>query len=383
MLGKSLRIRARCTRPGGVCPACGTSSRRVHSRYLRTLADTAVAGRAADIELTLRRFFCDAVACRKRTFAEQVDGLTVRYGRRTPAEQPLLERVALALGGQAGGRLITHMGVPTSGSTLLRMIHRLEVPAPRRVEVLGVDEFSLRRGRVFGTILVDMATHRPVDVLPDHTADTFAAWLREHPEVRMVCRDRGGAFAEAAERALPGVPQVADRWHLLDNLATAVEKAVRRHRACLNPPKPERTVPERAPDAGGEESPAQQQIRARWTEIHTLYEQGTTITVISEQTGLDRKTVRRYAHADTADQLITVRPRRGGAFAPHVHRRVRNGPFRSDRKLPVRVDWVLNDATDHANTWCLRLRESSEHPLVKLSGDRLELVGQAGQRPLI
>ncbi|MER7049237.1 ISL3 family transposase [Streptomyces jumonjinensis] len=237
VVGKSLRIRARCAGSDGVCPARGTSSGRVHSRYARTLADISVAGRAVGIELRVRRFFCDDAACGKRTFAEQADGLTVRYGRRTPAAQWLLERVALALGGQAGGRLTAHMAVPTSGSTLLRTIHRLDVPAPPKVEVLGVDELSLRRGRVFGTILIDMASRRPVDVLPDHTADTFATWLREHPGVRMVCRDRGGAFAEAAERALPGVPQVADRWHVLDNLATAVEKAVRRHRACLNPPR--------------------------------------------------------------------------------------------------------------------------------------------------
>ncbi|MER6917069.1 ISL3 family transposase [Streptomyces sp. NPDC000594] len=320
VVGTSLRIRARCAGPDGVCPACGTSSGRVHSRYARTLADTAVAGRAVGIELRVRRFFCDDAVCGKQTFAEQVDGLTVRYGRRTPAAQRLLERVALALGGQAGGRLTAHMAVPTSGSTLLRAVHQLVVPAPPKVEVLGVDEFSLRRGRVFGTILVDVASRRPVDVLPDHTADTFAAWLREHPGVRMVCRDRGGAFAEAAERALPGVPQVADRWHLLDNLATAVEKAVRRLRACLAPPKPERTVPEpeASPDSDSEENPAHQRIRARWTEIHTLYERGATITAISEQTGLDRKTVRRYAHADTADELITVRPRRGSTLTPHM-----------------------------------------------------------------
>lgn len=300
-----------------MCPTCGTASGRVHSRYVRSLADTAVAGRAVGIELRVRRFFCDDAACGKRTFVEQVDGLTVRYGRRTPTAQRLLERVALSLGGQAGGRVTEHMAIPASGSTLLRAIHRLDVPAPPQVEVLGVDEFSLRRGRIFGTILVDMESHRPVDVLPDHTADTFAAWLRNHPEVRTVCRDRGGAFAEAAERALPGVPQVADRWHLLDNLATAVEKAVRRHRACLNPSKPERTLPESAPDVG-EESPAHKQVRARWSEIHTLYERGATITAISEQTGLDRKTVRRYAHAATADELITVRPRRGSALAPHM-----------------------------------------------------------------
>ncbi|MFI6986740.1 ISL3 family transposase [Embleya sp. NPDC050154] len=311
-----MRIKARCTGLEAECPGCGSPSRRVHSRYVRMLADTAVSGRPVGIELHVRRFFCDEVACGRGTFAEQVDGLTVRYGRRTPTAQRLLERVAPALGGRAGGRLTTHIAVPTSGSTLLRTIHPLDVPAPPKVEVLGVDEFSLRRGRVFGTILVDMESHRPVDVLPDHTADTFAAWLREHPEVRMVCRDRGGAFAEAAERALPGVPQVADRRHLLDNLATAVEKAVRKHRACLNPPLPEHGVPESAPDP--EESPARQRIRARWTEIRTLHERGLTITAISEQTGLDRKTVRRYAHAATADEPITVRPRRGSALAPHM-----------------------------------------------------------------
>ncbi|MEW1551819.1 DesA/ISL3 alpha bundle tail domain-containing protein, partial [Streptomyces tsukubensis] len=115
-------------------------------------------------------------------------------------------------------------------------------------------------------------------------------------------------------------PQVADRWHLLDNLATAVEKAVRRHRACLAPPKPERTIPEpeASPDYDSEEKPAHQRIRARWTEIHTTYERGATITAISEPTGLDRKTVRRYAHADTADELITVRPRRGSTLTPHM-----------------------------------------------------------------
>ncbi|MFI1586174.1 transposase family protein [Embleya sp. NPDC020630] len=103
MFGKSSRIRARRTGPGAACPACGTSSRRVHSRCARTLTDTAVAGRAADIEPSVRRFFCDAAACGKRTFAKQVDGLTVRYGRRTPAAQRLRERVAL--GGRAGERI--------------------------------------------------------------------------------------------------------------------------------------------------------------------------------------------------------------------------------------------------------------------------------------
>lgn len=312
-IGKSVRISARCLVPAARCSGCGTVSARVHSRYRRRLADGAAGGQETAIDLEVRRFFCDNTACVKRTFVEQVERLTFRYGRRTIGLQRLLEQVALALGGRAGERLAAHMAAPVSGSTLLRLIHRLDLPPIPEVEVLGVDEFAFRRGRRFGAILLDMASRRPVDVLPDHTADTFAAWLRDHQHVKMICRDRGGAFADGANRALPGIPQVADRWHLLHNLATAVEKAVRRHRACLKQPGPE-------PDstaAPPEETRAQQQIRARWKEIRTLYQKGMRISAISDRTGLDRKTVRRYAHAAAAEELIPVRPGRRSTLSPH------------------------------------------------------------------
>lgn len=228
-IGKSVRIRARCTVPAARCSECGTVSARVHSRYGRRLADGAAGGQETAIDLEVRRFFCDNTACTKRTI-----GL-----------QRLLEQVALALGGRAGERLAAHLAAPVSGSTLLRLIHRLDLPPIPEVQVLGVDEFAFHRGRKFGAILVDMASSRPVDVLPDHTADTFAAWLRDHQHVKMICRDRGGAFADGVNRALPGIPQVADRWHLLHNLATAVEKTVRRHRTCLKQagPEPEEGTP--------------------------------------------------------------------------------------------------------------------------------------------
>ncbi|MGW7825247.1 ISL3 family transposase, partial [Streptomyces puniciscabiei] len=192
-VGSTVRITARCTTPTARCPDCGTSSGRVHSRYKRRLADTATGGQPTAIDLEVRRFFCDNGGCGKKTFAEQVEGLTFRYGRRTVLLQRALEQVALILGGQAGERLAAHLSIPVSGSTLLRLIRRLDLPAVPEVEVLGVDEFAFRRGRKFGTILVDMHSRRPVDVLPDHTADTFAAWLEGRDHVRTVCRDRGGS----------------------------------------------------------------------------------------------------------------------------------------------------------------------------------------------
>ncbi len=302
-VGRTVRIAARCVAATARCPGCGTASRRVHSRYVRRPVEIAVGGQETAIHLVVRRFFCDEAACEKKTSAEQADQLTFRYGRRTVQLQRIVEHVASALGGQAGQRLPAHLPVAVSGSTLLRQIRRLALPPVPEIEVVGVDEFALRRGRRFGAVVLDMASHRPVDVLPDHTSDTFASWLRKHPHVRLVCRDRGSAFADGANRALPGIPQIADRRHILDNLATAVEKAIRRHRPCLTPPTPRPPAPSTEPV----ETRAQQHTRARWQEIRTLYQKGITINAISGRLGLDRKTIRRYAHATSAEELIQPR----------------------------------------------------------------------------
>jgi transposase len=228
-----------------------------------------------------------------------------------------LQQVALALGGQAGERLAEHLAVPVSGPTLLRLIRAMDLPEMPEPTVLGVDEFAFRRGRRYGAILINMDTHRPVDVLPDHTADTFADWLRRHPHVGTVCRDRGGAFAEGAERGQPGIPQVADRWHLLHNLATALEKTVTRHRSCLKvlalEPEPDAAPTRRS----GEETPYECKIRERHREVHALFQRGVRIGVISERLGLDRKTVRRYAQAATAESLMRARPGRSSPLTPH------------------------------------------------------------------
>ena len=326
----------------GCCPGCGTSSARVHSRYRRRVADAPIGGTPVAITLGVRRLFCDAPGCPKRTFAEQIPGLTCRYARRSLGLGRMLAAVGLALAGRAAARLGARLGLVVSRSTLLRMIRGLPDPPVGTVSVLGVDDFALRRGQVYGTVLIDMDTHRPVDLLPDREADTLAGWLREHPGVRVVCRDRAGAYAEGAATGAPDAAQVADRWHLWHNLAEHTEKTVARHRGCWaqqpaedRPPaepdaRPDlRELAEQAALDRREASALAVRTRERYAAVQALREQGKGIKTIMRELGLAKETVRRFARAGSVEDLLaTARDGRSSIldeFKPYLHHRFNLG----------------------------------------------------------
>jgi transposase len=288
------------------------------------------------IVLLVRRLFCNNQACQQRTFAEQVPGLTIRHGRRTPLLRAMLEQVAVALAGRAGARLAEHLQARASRSTLLRLLMSLPDPDHAAVtpRVLGVDDFALRRGQVYGTVLIDCQTSKPVDLLAGREATPLADWLAAHPGVEVICRDRSGAYADGARTGAPGAVQVADRFHLWQNLGKAVERVVARHRGCLRAVAPEPGQPTPSPQP----QPDQQRPVGRFAErarrhhalVHDLVAQGHALRAIARELGWGFHTVQRYARAQTWQELVDGkwhghRPSKLDPFKAHLRQRHEQG----------------------------------------------------------
>ncbi|GII73629.1 ISL3 family transposase [Sphaerisporangium melleum] len=319
-------------------------SQRVHSSYERRVGDTAVSGQETVLHLRVSRFWCGNDECGKKTFAEQVPGLTIRYGRYSAPLRTLLQTIGLALGGRAGARLTHHLAAAVNRMTLIRLIRSLPDPQPRPgPEVLGVDDFALRRGHTYGTVLIDITTSQPIDMLPERSSDALAAWLNARPGVQVICRDRAGCYADGATRGAPQAIQVADRWHMWRNLGDAVERTITKHRAHLRDlTSTRRPADIPLPASAGEPLPATadrteprvgrlaERTRHRHASVHELIDQGHDLRTIARRLALARNTVRRFARASSPEELLVndgtgKRPRAVEKFADHLRDRWEQG----------------------------------------------------------
>jgi transposase len=314
------------------CPACGLPSRRLHSRYPRVLRDLPWQGRPATIRVAARRFRCLNPACGRKTFAERLGSVAPVSARRTTRLGDLQRHVALALGGEAAARLTERLAIPTSPDTLLRMVAtpiEPEMPAPTP-KILGVDDWAWRRGHRYGTILVDLERNEVVDLLPDRQAETLANWLRQHPGIEVVARDRAGAYADGIRQGAPEAVQVSDRWHLLRNLGDAVRTVVDRHHAAIQsaakqaneqPPEPIDDTSAGVPSVIKVTS-AQRRSQDAYARRHGRYEEaarlraaGVSISGIAASIGAERKTIRQWLRAGKAP--LWSKPPRESSLKPH------------------------------------------------------------------
>lgn len=287
--------------------------------------DAPLAGRGVTIRLWVRRFRCLNTDCPQTTFTEQIPQVTRRHARRTILASAMLAQIALVLAGRAGSRLAGGLGLPVERDTMVRIV------------------------------LIDLDTHRPLDLLPDRETETFSNWLREHGQsVQVICRDRAGAYAQAARQAAPSAVQVADRWHLWHNLAGHVERAVKRLRHLwkshageplplqdgnIRSPGPDQPKALQEKVSGGEDLvPAtglDTRHQQRWHAIHDLLGQGLSLREIVRRTGLSRGTVRVFARAAKPEDLYHgPGPDEGGNSTSTVISSFNNGFRASPTVLP-------------------------------------------------
>jgi hypothetical protein len=328
--GDLVTFRVRAKAGDAACSGCRRRSARVHARYQRQLADLPLGGRRVRVIAHIRRFKCLNPRCSQSTFSEQIPGLTTPFARRTPPMTGALVRVALALAGRPGSRLAAELAMPACRDVLIRLIRAQPIPRAGQIAVLGVDDFAVRRGQSYNTILIDMDTHKPVDVLPDREAVTLAAWLREHPEVQTVCRDRASAYADGIRTGAPQAIQVADRFHLWKNLCEAAEKTVAAHHHCLRAAAdqagtvvPEPPAPASLPAAEPVAPPGRtyrlaERTRARYAEVHERLARGLSRAAVARELNLDIQTVRRFANATCAEELLGKAEHRATKLDPFI-----------------------------------------------------------------
>jgi transposase len=338
-----LTVQVACLLKSAACPLCQQPSERIHGSYGRTVADVPCGGRRVSLALTVRKFVCSTPTCPRKIFTERLADLVQSYARMTNRLSEALQTLGFATCGEVGERFAPKLGMCVSGPTLLRRMRTRSYTPPESVRILGIDDWAWKKGQTYGTILVDLQTRRPIELLPDRSAETVAAWLRVHPEVDVVSRDRGGEYAAAARKGAPQAQQIADRFHLLKNLRERLKEVMDRKQSCLPeveeqaadaipakaqgikdqsvhvpiepavqpaPEKHYRTIPpypyQRPPGMSYNEF--QKQVRrdkraARYANVRTLFEQGLSQRAIARKLKLARATVGKFVQAQEYPEM--------------------------------------------------------------------------------
>jgi transposase len=319
LTGGVITILAQSCTVSACCPTCTQLSSRVHSRYQRKLADLPWSGRIVRLVVQVCRFFCQQLACPRKTFAEAIPAVAERYARRTIRLKEVLERLGLALGGEAASRLTALLGMRCSPDTLLRLLRRLPEEPVEPPRVVSLDDWAWRKGHRYGTIICDLERHRRLDMLPDRDADQVAAWLKRYPSIEIIRRDRSDTYATAAKKGAPQAIQVTDKWHLLKNLGEALQRCLSPHLTAHRRQQTKRLL-EPAPVPQIKRAPRlspkpEQTVQFHRTERLALYEQvialrkrGLSHQAIAERVGVGHSTLSNWLAAGTFPERKRRKP---------------------------------------------------------------------------
>ncbi|ECO1613182.1 ISL3 family transposase [Salmonella enterica subsp. enterica serovar Paratyphi B] len=318
--GITLHLRA--TRKTAQCPECLKRSRSVHSCRRRRIQHLPCSGRTLWLIFAVRHWYCRNPSCSRKIFAESLAPFAGPQQQSSALLQNLQHQLGLIAGGEAGRRAAVASGIQISPDTLLRRVVQAPEQTENRTRHVGIDEWAWHRGHRYGTLIVNLDTHRPLVLLPGREQRTLTAWFKKYPEIQVVSRDRGGIYSMAAREGAPQARQVADRWHLLKNIGDALERMMYRHMPLirlvaseLSPkksPEPEPSVP--APTLRRPERLKQQtrnKRHQRWTEVMALHNKGCGFREISRITGLSRVTVSRWVQSGAFPEISTRPPKRG------------------------------------------------------------------------
>ena len=317
------------------CPRCQEPSSSIHSYYSRSPQDLPISGKTVRLVLRVRRFRCQNPACQQRTFAERCPQVVAPHAQRTKLLTTSLTHFGVEVSSEPAARLLGHLGIVVSSDTLLRLTKRAVQELASIPEALGVDDFAFRRGHSYGTLLVDLISHRPVDLLPDRSADTLARWLRAHPGVKYVSRDRSPEYARGVTEGAPSAQQVVDRWHLLKNLREALERVLGRVHEALKQRQlasglPVRTHRKRARSKPEQVASQMARLRreARYEDVLALYQQGVPVLRIAEDLHMSRTTVRKFVAAGAfPERANTLRSKSIlDPYIPFLQQRLQQGP---------------------------------------------------------
>jgi len=350
----AISLKLKTNSPTAKCPLCQNPSKRVHSQYSRTLDDLPLANLSLRFKVLVRRFVCTNPGCTRKIFAERLADFAKVYAQRTLRQAEELYQFGLELGGEAGARLANKCRLPISSTTILRLVRNKFLPKQATPQLVGVDDFALKKGQHYGTIIIDLVNHRPLDLLPDRSAETLAQWLRQHPGIEVVTRDRAGAYADGINQGAPDALQVADHFHLLLNLTEHAKNFLDRTKACPKLPEQENSTSTPPPPQGMNEQneearivavrvsdspgavPAKPKLPtahckrqkerslvcrerrlARYKQVIALQQQGHCVAEIARGLKLDPRTVSRYLNAGQFPELA-CKTRRKGMLNPYV-----------------------------------------------------------------